>query len=329
MKRSRWTSLVCLLLSAALLVCPALADGLLDPPANGCVLDVAGVLKSGTVEHIVSQNEKLSGATGAAIVVVTVDFLNGKDIDDYALELFNSWGVGDAEKDNGVLILLAIGEEDYYVLQGTGLQKALPSSALGEYTWNYLENDFAGENYDDGVHKLFDALYAWFEDYYASEFDAATAPAVTQPATPGVVSRPASGPVRFQARVLSFMVLIGVVVLLLVLIAVIGSGGRRRRYSSGYYGRSSFWGRPRRYRPPRPPRPPRHPRPPRPPRGGGFGGFGGGFGGMLGGGGSRGGGAGRSSGPVHRSSGGGFRSSGGGRSLGGGSSRGGGAGRRH
>lgn len=325
MKRSLFTSLMCVLLALTLLVCPALADGVLEPPANGYVQDVAGVLERDTVDHIVSQNKKLSNATGAAIVVVTVDFLNGKDIADYALEVFNDWGVGDAKKNNGVLILLAIGEEDYYVLQGSGLQSVLPASTLGEYSWNYLENDFDNEDYDAGTRKLFDALYQWFEDYYASDFNAAggtsTAPGVAAPP-----SHPQSGGV---SRVGMWMlVVILVVVALFVLVAILSARGPRHRryyYSSGYYGRPHLFGWPRRPRRPRPPRPPRQPRPPRNP--GGFGGFG--SSGGFGGGSSRGGGASRSSGPIHRSSGGSFRSSGGGHSFGGGSSRGGGAGRRH
>lgn len=325
MKRSLLTSLTCLLLALTLLVCPALADGVLEAPANGYVQDVAGVLERDTIDHIVSQNEKLSSATGAAIVVVTVDFLNGKDIADYTLELFNDWGVGDAKKNNGVLILLAIGEEDYYVLQGSGLQSVLPASTLGEYSWNYLENDFANEDYDAGTRKLFDALYQWFENYYASDFNAAGGTS-TNPGVATPPSHPQSGGV---SRVGMWMlVVILVVVALFVLVAILSARGPRRYryyYSPGYYGRPRLFGWPRRPRQPRPPRPPRQPRPPR--NSGGFGGFG--SSGGFGGGSSRGGGASRSSGPIRRSSGGGFRSSGGGRSFGGGSSRGGGAGRRH
>lgn len=335
MKQRILASLLCLALALTALVCPALADSALEPPANGCVLDVAGVLESSTINHIVSQNKKLSNATGGAIVVVTVDFLNGKDIADYALEVFDDWGVGDKERNNGVLILLAIGEEDYYLLQGSGLQNALPSSTLGEYSWNYLENDFANENYDAGVRKLFDALYQWFEDHYASDFNAAGGTSTT----PGVAAPPSQPQSDAVSRAGMWMLMvILVVVVLFVLVAILSARGPRRHryyYSSGYYGRPRIFGWPRRPRAPRPPRPPRQPRPPRP-SGGGFGsigsslgsGFGHGFGGSLGGGSSRGGGASRSSGPTHRSSGGGSRPSGGGRSLGGGSSRGGGAGRR-
>lgn len=326
-----WMKILCAALVVCLLASTAYAAGnVLAKPENGYVADVAGVLESDTVDHIVSNNKKLNDATGAAIVVVTVDFLNGKDIDDYALDLFNDWGIGSKDANNGLLILLAIGEDNYYVLQGSGIKKDLPASTLQEYTWNYLENDFAAKDYDAGVHKLFDAFYQWFEDYYAEQMNSG---AVQQPGTGQPASRPSSG--GFFAGIGNFFATMGamaIVVLLIILAIVLVAfdGLRYRRYRRRYYGMPGvvyhpfIFGRPHRSRRPRPPRPPSRPRPPHRPPSGGFGGFGGGM--------SRGGGARRSSGPSRRSSGGfgGGRSSfGGGRgAFGGGMSRGGGAGRR-
>lgn len=328
--------LVLVLLSSA-----ALAAGP-SVPENGYVADEANVLKGSTVEHIVEKGQKLTYATGGAIVVVTVDFLDGKAIDDYATDLFNSWGIGDSKKDNGILVLLAIGEENYYTLAGTGLQKALPASQLQRFNLDYLEDDFAKGDYDSGVKKLFNALYDWFESYYGQDFDSVNISSAQEPVT-GMSARPSAG-----LGIGTIVILLLVVAVVVVLVADLGRYNRyRRRYFSvpGYVYRPFIFGRPRRTRrrrPPRPPRPPRQPRPPRPPRtpsSGGFGGFGG-FSG-FGGGSSRGGGAGRSRGSGPRSSGGfggfggggrgfggGGRGFGGGRSgFGGGSSRGGGAGR--
>ncbi len=336
MKRSNtgkklWVKILCAALAVCLLTSAASAASLLEKPENGYVADIAGVLESDTVDHIVSNNQKLTDATGAAIVVVTVDFLNGKDIADYATDLFNGWGIGDKDANNGLLILLAIGEDDYYVLQGSGLKSALPASTLQEYTWNYLESDFAAKDYDAGVHKLFDAFYQWFEDYYAGQMNGG---GVNQPAGSPPASRPSSG--GFFAGIGNFFATMGtmailVLIIILVVVLVAADGLRYRRYRRRYYGMPGvvyhpfIFGRPRRR--PRPPRPPRRPRPPRHrPSGGGFGGFGG-FGGGM----SRGGGAGRSSGFSRRSSGsfGGRSGFGGGRGgFGGGMSRGGGAGRR-
>ena len=86
------------LLGAALLT--GTAGAVVDPPENTYVADYAGVLTADTEEYIIDRNETLNGATGGAIEVVTVDFLDGMAIDDYAYELFNAWGIGDGEADS-------------------------------------------------------------------------------------------------------------------------------------------------------------------------------------------------------------------------------------
>jgi uncharacterized protein len=51
--------------------------------------------------------EELESATTAQIFVATVDNLQGVSIEEYAVKLFEKWGIGQAEKDNGLLILIA------------------------------------------------------------------------------------------------------------------------------------------------------------------------------------------------------------------------------
>lgn len=325
MKKLHFNRGICLALALILCLSCAFAAAP-SKPQNGYVADAANVLSSETVSYIVTQNETLSARkSGAAIVVVTVDFLDGKDIDDYATDLFNDWGIGSAEQNNGVLILLAIGEDNYYTLQGAGLQSLLPTSTLADYNFTYLEDDFAAGDYDSGVRKLFDALYDWFQSSYTPQSVSQQTPTQFEP-EPEPVERTYSG-ISAVLHILGFI--IGIVVLVVVIVFIGALFGGR-----GGGGPIFFVGGPRHHhrRPPRGPRPPMGggPRPPmgggpRPPMGGGHpprgggrpsGGFGGSFGGV-----SRGGGAGRGFG------GGGF---GGGHSggFGGGASRGGGAGRR-
>ena len=67
------------------------------------VNDAAGVLSPETVRHIVETNDILYAASGAQIVVVTVDTVGGMTMENYAATLFNAWGIGSAEKNNGTL----------------------------------------------------------------------------------------------------------------------------------------------------------------------------------------------------------------------------------
>ena len=138
----------------------ALASGdVVEPTKEFYVADYAKVLNSSTEKWIVKQNEDLYKRTGAQIVVVTVDFLGGMEIEDYAYKLFNKWGIGSKEKNNGVLLLLAIGEDNYWCVQGRGLESALDSGAIGDILYDNLESDFAKGKYDTGAKRTFDVLF--------------------------------------------------------------------------------------------------------------------------------------------------------------------------
>ena len=296
--------------------------------------DYAGVLTDGTMEHIDAMNASLFAQTGAQILVDVVNSTGGVDIMDYAVDLGNTYGVGSAERNNGVVMLLALDnisqsglQGDYCVVVGTGLEEyADDFVSLQSY---YLESDFAAGNYDDGVRAAFDAFIDWFADHYGVTIREGYIPAVRETYSSGSGYHTVT--TGYVAPALGTLVS-GVVSLLLVLLVlwVILDGVRysryRRRYLRPGMGRPPvvyypiFWGRPR---PPRPPRSPRPPRPPRRPPTGGFGGgtFGGSRGGTFGGGSF-----GRSGGSRGSFGGGSFGRSGGSRDgFGGGSFRGGGS----
>ena len=341
-----------LTLSLLLLCAAALAADIPEPAEDFYVYDGANVLTYETEGHIVWCNELLDDACGAQIVFVTVDTVGNESIDDYALALYNDWQIGDARKHNGLLVLLAIDDDDYYALTGTGLDLELSAGILKEYVDEYLEPDFADRDYDEGARKLFDALFERVADICGADVtladgdarfaawleteDGAAEYEERREAQDRYAPAPSGGCAQGGCVLMGLDCLgcscggLGILLLVLILLfAGIGGGfgyRRYRRYHPPIHPRPPrprgwFWGGPRPGSAPRPPRPPRAPRPPRVPHGGGM--FGGGF--FGGGGSSRGGGVGRT-----RSFGGGrsrFGGFGGGRRGGGGGSRGGGVGR--
>ncbi len=288
-------------------------------PENKYVLDSAGVLSSSVEKHIISGNERLFREYGAEVVVVTVDFLDGESIDDYAVELFNDWGIGSKERDNGILLVMAIGEDNYYALSGAGIDDYFDGAMFRAMLDDYLEEDFAAGDYGPGAESFFNAAAAELDSYYAS---------FGQEAGPergdryeDYESSGTSWKVRVFGQIISVVVRIVIVLVIVgVVLSLFGGfrGGRGGPPGGGGGGRfwqgmllGSMMNRRRSYwRPPPPPgpgfgRPPMGPRPggPRP---GGFGsggragfggagrtGFGGRSGGFHGGGGTHGGGAGR------------------------------------
>lgn len=118
--------------------------------------DYAGVLSETTEAAILSANQALRSATGGEIVVVTTDFTGSKSIEDYAKDIGNDWGVGSAKYNNGMVLVISVGEDDYYCAVGTGFNSLV--GKLKTILNTDLEPDFAAKNYDAGVLKCFNSL---------------------------------------------------------------------------------------------------------------------------------------------------------------------------
>ncbi len=289
-----------------------------------------GAVSQDTAEYIEAMNASLFAQTGAQIAVDVVRTTGNEEIGDYAERMFRDLGVGSRERNNGVLLILALENEyngapdgDYYITWGGGFSSG-QQTRLEDILYNTMESYFAAKRYDEGVRVTFDGLTAYLAGLYGVTVSEAPPPAASM----GNYQSLSGGYQSTGVTVALGSVVWGLVTLVVVLLVlwVLLDGMRYRSYRRRYYGPTVigiprpiyypvFWGRPRRPRRPPPPPPPK-----RPPRGpGGFGGgpfggpgsFGGGPGGF--GGGSFGGGAGRSGRP------GGF----GGGSFGGGAGRGG------
>ena len=270
------------------------------------VYDHGGVLADDTMKHIDAMNESLFAQTGAQIMIVTVDSTNGTDIVEYAAGLGNQYGVGSAERDNGLVIVLALEDYtpsglkgDYGVACGDGLYSY--GDELVNLLYYYMEDDFAVGDYDAGVERTFDAYIDWFADFYGVTIRENYVPPVYESYSSSAGNYYTQTVGTAEPDTGSVMGSIILILIVLLIIWVIADRLRYNRYRRRYMRPGMgiptrryypiFWGRPRRPRRPRrpaPPPPPNNNR--RPPTGGGFGG-GGSFGGNRGGfsGGSRGG----------------------------------------
>jgi uncharacterized protein len=307
-KKAKWrrkvsAAFVCLVLAALVMSVTAAAVSMPKPTEEFYVADFANVLDRTTEEYIISKNRSLESKNGAQVVVVTVDSTES-DIEDYAYRLFNDWGIGSSAYNNGVLILFAIGDDNYYIMTGYGIEDDFPSSVIYDMIDNKTEPYFAKKDYNNAASATFDAFVTKLE---TMSFGGTANPGnnggqnqQNQTEKPGFFSQLFS----FIAALGYFAVVI-IILVLIIILSVVSSFTRPRFYGGWWFFRPRWiiwpWWRPRGRRWPRGPGAPPPPRPPR--SSGGFGGgrtggFGGGrsggFGGARGGGGgTRGGGGGR------------------------------------
>lgn len=152
---------IALVLVITVCVLPAIAQGtpdVVEPTEQFYVADYADVIDEATEQLIVEKAAKLCEETGAQVVVVTVDFIGESTIEEYARALFNKWGIGDKDKNNGVLLLMVIGEENYWCVQGRGLEDSLPTSSIKDMLDLCLEPDFAKHDYSRGAYLFHSAV---------------------------------------------------------------------------------------------------------------------------------------------------------------------------
>jgi uncharacterized protein len=97
----------------------------------GYVNDFARVLDPNTITQLESTCQQIDQQAHAQIAVVTIQSLEGSDIESYAVELFKRWGIGNKASNRGVLILLATQDRHYRIEVGYGLEPILPDGKVG------------------------------------------------------------------------------------------------------------------------------------------------------------------------------------------------------
>ena len=125
------TTLILLILSLAAI--PLLAERIADLPApTNYVSDYAHVLSASTIQALDRYCLAVDQQAHAQIAVVTVKSLDGSDIDDYAVRLWEKIKVGAKGTDRGVMILLATEDHKRRITVGYGLEGILPDGKVGD-----------------------------------------------------------------------------------------------------------------------------------------------------------------------------------------------------
>ena len=126
----RWLFVWLALLLAALAGAPAAAQDLPPRPA-GPVYDGANIISPGEKQLLEARLSDYNRTTGRAIVVATVPWLDGADIESYAQQLATTWDIGGKETENGLLLLVAPNERLMRIHTARGLQERMTDIMSG------------------------------------------------------------------------------------------------------------------------------------------------------------------------------------------------------
>ena len=145
------------------------------------VADPAHHLRAETIATIDSAVSELERSTTAEIAVVVIDSLDGLEAGDAALRLHRMWGVGKANRDNGILLLWSPALRKTFVSVGYGLEGVLPDARAGRIQDEAIIPAFRRNDFDGGILAGVNALAsaAREETYSGLERQQSARPAVS------------------------------------------------------------------------------------------------------------------------------------------------------
>lgn len=115
------------------------------------VVDQAGIVDDGVEGKLNGYLLELEQKTTAQVVVLTVPSLEGQSLEEFSLSVAERWKLGQKDRDNGVLILIASEDRKYRFEIGYGLEGVLPDSLVGTIGRQYMVPNFKKADYSTGI----------------------------------------------------------------------------------------------------------------------------------------------------------------------------------
>ena len=144
-------------------------------PTDNYYLDEENLLDESTKENINKTNRQLEDKTGSQVIVMTLPNPEGLEGNYYGTEIFNAWKIGDQKKDNGVLILLLMsdqeGQNQINIITGYGIEGRLNDGKIGRMIDSFMLDDLRDGNYSKALNEGFNAVVGEIAAEYDIELE--------------------------------------------------------------------------------------------------------------------------------------------------------------
>jgi uncharacterized protein len=127
------------------------AFGLEVPELTNPIVDNASLISDGVETNINNKLEELSNSTGIQLGILTIPTLEGEVLESYSMKVVENWKLGSAEKDTGVLLLIALEERSIRIEVGYGLEGILTDTKCGLIIRNVITPHFKNGDYSTGI----------------------------------------------------------------------------------------------------------------------------------------------------------------------------------
>jgi uncharacterized protein len=157
--RSARIAMATLYLATAPLLCfPGLGVAFNFPALTGRVVDQAGIMTTQSRSELEAKLKNLEDKSGIQVVIATLKSLEGSDIETYANQLFRNWRLGEAKKNNGVLLLVAPNEHKVRIEVGYGLEGTLTDALSSVIISSAMVPRFKTNDFSGGIERGVDGI---------------------------------------------------------------------------------------------------------------------------------------------------------------------------
>lgn len=157
------TQLLCLLFIAQF------AAGIEVPTLTQRVNDYANMLSASTEGQLENVLAALEKDESTQIAVLTIDSLDGENLEGFSLRVVEKWQLGQEKLDNGALLLVAKNDRKIRIEVGYGLEGVLTDLTAGRIIRNVITPNFKNGNFDRGVADGVSAMIAAVRGEYAGQ----------------------------------------------------------------------------------------------------------------------------------------------------------------
>lgn len=128
------------------------------PVAKHLVSDQSGVMQPDQVQQLEQKLVAYNDSTSTQIAIVIQPSTNGRDPYDYAMDIAKSWGIGQKDKNNGVLIFIASEDRKIRILTGRGIEDRLPDAICKRIINRILKPSLKAGDYFGGLDAATDEM---------------------------------------------------------------------------------------------------------------------------------------------------------------------------
>ena len=136
---------------------------------NRLVNDYTQTLSPDQINQLEQKLVAFDDSSSTQIAVVIIKSLEGYDVADYTQRLAESWGVGGAKNNNGVVFLVSLGDRKVTIRTGYGVEGALPDAIARRIIENEITPNFKSGNYFAGIDQGTNAIISYTKGEYKND----------------------------------------------------------------------------------------------------------------------------------------------------------------